>query len=90
VNALGLASADEKLAAIQALAFPRTLKQLEYYLGLTGYLRQYIPHYAKLSAALQNRKSDLYRSLRKHAGNGITRSMRIREAASTRFSDVTV
>ena len=39
VNALGLATAEEKLAAIANLSFPRTLAQLEKYLGLTGYLR---------------------------------------------------
>lgn len=47
VDALGLATASEKLAAIVNLCFPRTLKQLEKYLGLTGYLRQYIPYYAR-------------------------------------------
>lgn len=39
VDALGLATAEEKLAAIANLSFPRTLAQLEKYLDLTGYLR---------------------------------------------------
>lgn len=46
VDALGLATDEEKLRAITNLDFPRTLRQLETYLGLTGYLRQYIPMYA--------------------------------------------
>lgn len=49
VDAFGLASDTEKLAAIAKLAFPQTLRQLEHYLGLTGYLRQYIPYYAKVA-----------------------------------------
>jgi hypothetical protein len=38
VNALGLAAAQDKLDAIASLEFPRTLKDLEIYLGLTGWL----------------------------------------------------
>jgi hypothetical protein len=64
VDALGLATDTEKLMAISQLRFPRSLKQLEYYLGLTGYLRQYIPHYAQLAEALQKRKTHLYELLR--------------------------
>ncbi|RDL33672.1 uncharacterized protein BP5553_08040 [Venustampulla echinocandica] len=64
VDALGLATDQEKLRAISHLCFPRSLKQLEYYLGLTGYLRQYIRGYAQLSQPLQLRKSDLYNALR--------------------------
>lgn len=36
VDALGSASATDKLEAIRSLRFPRTLKQLEYYLELTS------------------------------------------------------
>ncbi|KAF7852733.1 hypothetical protein EAF04_010926 [Stromatinia cepivora] len=89
VDALGLASAKDKLEAIQALAFPRTLKQLEYYLGLTGYLRQYIPHYARLSADLQNRKCELNKTLRDHKGDKLSKAKRKREVAQARFKDVT-
>ena len=39
VDALGLSTAEEKLAAITMLEFPKTLKDLETYLGMTGYLR---------------------------------------------------
>ena len=39
VDALGLAIAEEKLAAISQLNFLRSLAQLERYLGMTGYLR---------------------------------------------------
>lgn len=52
VDALGLATAEEKLIVIVNLSFPRTLAQLEKYLGLTGYLRQYIRHYVAIAKSL--------------------------------------
>src|SRR5436189_4309518 len=57
VDSLGLSTDAEKLEAISRLEFPETLKQLEIYLGLTGYLRQYIPFYAAISGPLQDRKT---------------------------------
>jgi hypothetical protein len=41
VDALGLATPEEKIRAISKLQFPETLKGLETYLGMTGALRQY-------------------------------------------------
>lgn len=64
VDALGLSSAKDKLQAITKLAFPRTLKQLVYYLGLTSWLRQFVDHCAKRAAALQARIMKLYQNLR--------------------------
>ena len=39
VDLLGIITIEEKLRAVLSLDFPRTLKQLETYLGLVGYLR---------------------------------------------------
>jgi hypothetical protein len=39
VDSLGLVTTADKLEAIAKLKFPGTLKELEYYLGLTGWLR---------------------------------------------------
>ena len=64
VNALGLATADEKLAAISNLAFPKNLGMLDKYLGMTGYYRQYIPIYAAISKPLQQRKTYLTRAVK--------------------------
>ena len=61
VNSLGLTTSDEKLKAICLLAYPDTLGVLEYYLGLTGYLRSYIHFYAQLAAPLQELKTLLFR-----------------------------
>lgn len=63
VDAFGLATAEAKLATIQNLDFPTTLTKLEHYLGLTGYLRQYIPHYAAIVKPLQRRKTLLNRTI---------------------------
>lgn len=72
VDALGLATAEAKLAAITNLKFPQTLTQLEGYLGLTGYLRQYIPHYAAIVKPLQLRKTLLNQRMRQSHGHGKT------------------
>jgi len=57
VDSLGFATAEEKLEAIAQIEFPKTLKDLETYLGLTSWLRQYVPFYAAVSAPLQDRKT---------------------------------
>ncbi|KAI1005666.1 hypothetical protein K3495_g2549 [Podosphaera aphanis] len=66
VDALGLSSAEDKLAAIAKITFPRTPKQLEYYLGLTSWLRIYVKDYARKTAHLQARKVKLHEELRSH------------------------
>ena len=61
VDAFGLTTAADKLEAIAKLDFPYTLKELETYLGLTGWLRGFIPWYAQKADALQTRKTLLLR-----------------------------
>jgi Reverse transcriptase (RNA-dependent DNA polymerase) len=56
VDSFGLTTPEEKLKAIANLEFPRTLQQLETYLGLTGWMRQYIERYAQIPEPLQERK----------------------------------
>lgn len=62
VDAFGLTIAADKLAAIARLRFPYTLKDLEGYLSLTGWLRNYIAWYAQISDPLLKRKTLLLRS----------------------------
>lgn len=57
VNTLGLITLEEKLRTIKHLIHSKTLGALEYYLGLTGYLRNYIHFYAQLAAPLQALKT---------------------------------
>ena len=59
VDALGMAIAEAMLAAITQLTFSRSLKDLEAYLGLTQYFKQYIPYYAQVARPLQERKTFL-------------------------------
>lgn len=66
VDALGLATAEDKLAAIRNLEFPRTLAALERYLGMTGYLKQYVPYYSAIVKPLQERKTLLNRTCNKN------------------------
>lgn len=68
VDALGLATAEEKLWAIKNLEFPRTLAALDKYLGLTGYLKQYVPYYTAIAKPLQERKTYLYQKSKPNNG----------------------
>lgn len=61
-----LTTDEEKVAAIKELIFPRTLKDLEIYLGFTGYLRHSVPYYAALAAPLQQRKVAMLKAYRPH------------------------
>jgi hypothetical protein len=46
VNALGLLTTKDRIAAFQKLKFPAQLKALESYLGVTGFLRHLRSYYA--------------------------------------------
>ena len=59
VNSFGLISPEDKLKAISQLKYPSTLGDLEHYLGLTGYLRQYVHFYAQLARELQDLKTEM-------------------------------
>lgn len=59
VTSLSLSMSEDKLKAISKLKFPLNLRQLETYLGLTGWLRDYIPYYAGIAKPLQDRKTEL-------------------------------
>ena len=62
VDAYGMTTAQEKLEAIRGISLPKSLRALEVYLGLTGWLRQYIEHYAFKAELLQRRKTALLQS----------------------------
>ena len=59
VDSLGMTTAEEKIRAITALRFPGSLRELETFLGLTGWLRSLIPQYAQRAQPLQDRKTRL-------------------------------
>ncbi|EAQ86812.1 hypothetical protein CHGG_08065 [Chaetomium globosum CBS 148.51] len=59
VNSLGLTTTAQRVEAFRNLAFPKTLKALEQWIGATGFLRHLIPYYAQLLEPLQKRKTAL-------------------------------
>lgn len=56
VDDFDLTTSIEKLQAIFSFRFSRSLKELESYLELTGWLRNYISYYAQIVKSLQKRK----------------------------------
>lgn len=56
VDTFGMDTSEEKLKAISSFLFPYNLRSLERFLGLTGYLRQYVPYYSAIIKPLQERK----------------------------------
>ena len=80
VDAFGLATCEEKMKAITNLKYPHSLRELERYLGMTGWLRDYVPYYAQLSEALQILKTRLLKDTPSHEGGA-----RKRYAATTKL-----
>lgn len=68
VDGLGIMTAPDKLKALTNIEFPSTLKDLEIWVGLTNWLRNYVPHYAKIIEPLQNLKTDLLKDAPKESG----------------------
>lgn len=62
VDAFGMYTSDEKIAAIRNLSFPKTLADLELYIGLTGWLRQYVAYYSQLIEPLNRKKTELLKA----------------------------
>ena len=59
INAFGLATTEDKLEAIANIQYPTILEDLEHYLDLTEYLRNYVHYYAQLARPLQELKTKL-------------------------------
>jgi hypothetical protein len=59
VDRLGLSKLNDRTDAIQQLAFPKTLHQLESFIGSANYNRNHIPYYAALIAPLEELKRAL-------------------------------
>ncbi|SMY30032.1 unnamed protein product [Zymoseptoria tritici ST99CH_1A5] len=56
VDALGYATATDRMAALRQLSFPTNGTELVHYLGLTGWVRSRIPYYSQITAPLQEEK----------------------------------
>ncbi|SLM35364.1 probable transposable element [Lasallia pustulata] len=83
VDSFGMAAASEKIQAISGLAFPITLQDLEHYLGLTGWMRDYVPYYTQIVEPLQSQKTEMLKSLAKSGAK------QKQTARSTRLVDPT-
>jgi hypothetical protein len=65
VDQFGIYTVEAKTAAIRNMAFPFTLAELEYFLGLTGYYRQFVPFYALRAAPLRKLATELTKGIKK-------------------------
>lgn len=63
VDAMGLTTTEDKIKAVQELKFPRTLADLESYIGLISCFRQYIHRFAAKIDPLQRRKTLLLKRI---------------------------
>ena len=68
VSGFGMTTSEERIEAILALRFPENLSELDTYLGMTGYLRNYIRYYAQIVEPLQKRKTELAKAVPKGLG----------------------
>ena len=59
VNGFGLSTTQEKVEAVQRIQFPTYLNELEYFIGMTGWLRDYCPWFAQISHPLESLKAML-------------------------------
>ncbi len=83
VDSLGMSTSAEKIAAITSLRFPYTLRDLEFFLGLTGWLRSSVSHYAQRALPLQERKTALTKDI---SSNGVVKDpSRKRVAVKARY-----
>ncbi len=52
INQHGLLPCDDKVKAIKEFPIPNTVKQLQSFLGISGYYRKFIKDYAKIASPL--------------------------------------
>jgi hypothetical protein len=52
VNRLGILTTKERITIIKNIIFLQTLKELETFIGIIGFLKQYVLFYAKASKPL--------------------------------------
>lgn len=89
VDSLGMSTSADKIRAIKALGFPRSLRDLEIYLGLTGWLRSSIHRYAQIAKPLQERKTRLTRELPTKEGSQASGPARKRQSTKLPVDDPT-
>jgi hypothetical protein len=73
VDGFGMSTTEERVAAMKAIQFPENLQQLERFIGMAGWLRQFVPFYAKIIEPLQKRKTELLAIGREQGATGAKR-----------------
>src|SRR5579859_5528504 len=63
VDRFSLSTLSEKVSAIASMEFPVHLKDLELFIGLSGYYRHFIARYAALIEPLQKRKTSMLKGI---------------------------
>jgi len=79
VDSFGLATTEERTAAIVQQQWPENLQLLDTFLGQCGFVRDHIPYFAKITTPLYRLKTQLFkpcpitkgRQARKHWAKGI-------------------
>jgi hypothetical protein len=61
VDRYGLSTIKERTDALAQIQFPKTLRELEHFMGIANYYRYYIGRYAGITDPLQNLKTRCYR-----------------------------
>ena len=59
VDTFGFLNTKEKVKTIRSIRIPRTFKNLEHYIGLTGFMRYLVPEYGIFIEPLQKKKTEL-------------------------------
>lgn len=54
VSGEGIQALPEKVEAVEKMPIPRNPKEVRQFLGLTGYYRKFVPHYADIARPLSN------------------------------------
>lgn len=68
VDAFGLASTKERIAALRNLKFPQNAADLETYIRAVGFLQDKTPYLAQLTRPLEELKTELLRFVRNKKG----------------------
>ena len=59
VDTFGFSNTKERIKAIRSIQILRTFKNLEYYIGLTGFIQYLVPEYGIFIKPLQRKKTEL-------------------------------
>ena len=84
VNREGTAKTDNRIAAFKKLKFPNTLDDLEYYLGMAGWLRRGISWFVLKVDPLQRRKTEMLAEVRKKGELPIGKSKNVRKVYTSK------